>query len=451
MVGDLNLLTIVKGLGVLIITLLALALVSKVIGGVGTLALLAISAVLLSFGISCLLVATSISIFVNALVLLSTIGPIGAANLYAIFTMLISLIPLAVQKLGEGMIAFIGVIAQSGVAITMAVVTILTSIVNAIVMMAPVIINGLFVLIRLFVDTLVQNLPYLVQAGFQMLISFLQGIADNIGQIVTVVAEIIINFLDALSAKLPDIIEAGVDLLLSLLKGIAQAIRDKTGEFLAIMVDLVVAIAMAVGKLAKFLLNIGKIIIDGIVAGFTGNTDQVTEAANNLKQEMLGKDGIGGNSLKREFETAGMNASKGLSAGLDFFGGKTKEQAKDTGSGIKDGLKSGLSGIPSLLSGDMNLNPTITPVMDLTNVLKGSNKIDSLLGQNRGINLDVTNTKALGISSGFNSSEEGDAPAGDVVNNFNLTQNNYSPKALSRVEIYRQTKNQFSTLKGAMA
>ena len=33
-------------------------------------------------------------------------------------------------------------------------------------------------------------------------------------------------------------------------------------------------------------------------------------------------------------------------------------------------------------------------------------------------------------------------------NNYNLIQNNYSPKALSRIDIYRQTKNQFSALKG---
>ena len=30
---------------------------------------------------------------------------------------------------------------------------------------------------------------------------------------------------------------------------------------------------------------------------------------------------------------------------------------------------------------------------------------------------------------------------------YQFTQNNYSPKALSRAEIYRQTKNQFSVMK----
>ena len=36
-------------------------------------------------------------------------------------------------------------------------------------------------------------------------------------------------------------------------------------------------------------------------------------------------------------------------------------------------------------------------------------------------------------------------------NTYTFTQNNYSPKALSRLDIYRQTKNQFSALKGAVS
>lgn len=35
-----------------------------------------------------------------------------------------------------------------------------------------------------------------------------------------------------------------------------------------------------------------------------------------------------------------------------------------------------------------------------------------------------------------------------VVNNYNFVQNNTSPKALSRLEIYRQTRNQLNFVKG---
>lgn len=35
----------------------------------------------------------------------------------------------------------------------------------------------------------------------------------------------------------------------------------------------------------------------------------------------------------------------------------------------------------------------------------------------------------------------GNALSGSVVNNYNFNQTNNSPKALSRIEIYRQSKN----------
>jgi hypothetical protein len=42
--------------------------------------------------------------------------------------------------------------------------------------------------------------------------------------------------------------------------------------------------------------------------------------------------------------------------------------------------------------------------------------------------------------------QNGDSKSSNTGNSYNFTQNNYSPKALSRVEIYRQTKNQFSAI-----
>ena len=55
-------------------------------------------------------------------------------------------------------------------------------------------------------------------------------------------------------------------------------------------------------------------------------------------------------------------------------------------------------------------------------------------------------TEIKSIGEALKDAEVKSAPISNVVNNF--TQNNYSPKALSRAEIYRQTKNQFAMLKG---
>lgn len=46
---------------------------------------------------------------------------------------------------------------------------------------------------------------------------------------------------------------------------------------------------------------------------------------------------------------------------------------------------------------------------------------------------------------------EGILGGGDTINNYNFTQNNTSPKALSRLDIYRQTKNQLTLARGGLA
>lgn len=95
--------------------------------------------------------------------------------------------------------------------------------------------------------------------------------------------------------------------------------------------------------------------------------------------------------------------------------------------------------------------PTIRPVMDLSNIRKGATEMDSLISRKARYDIsgNVSSVRKASASlenqngDNFNSSSK--ASSGT---SYNFTQNNYSPKALSKSEIYRQTRNQFSTLKG---
>lgn len=82
---------------------------------------------------------------------------------------------------------------------------------------------------------------------------------------------------------------------------------------------------------------------------------------------------------------------------------------------------------------DSEWKPVITPVLDMSGVEPGLRNLNAIAGYRAP---QVTKTNA-GIDTGDNA----DSPV-----TFN--QYNYSPKALSRLEIYRQTKNQLSMMKG---
>ena len=115
-------------------------------------------------------------------------------------------------------------------------------------------------------------------------------------------------------------------------------------------------------------------------------------------------------------------------------------------------LKKSLSGINATIDSNVDMSPTITPVLDLSAVKRDAALIGSALSTDA-IRVDSAFRQAAIISSendgdGPNGSNGSEGNSGDTIN---YTQNNNSPKALSTAEIYRNTKNQMSKTKEELA
>ena len=102
------------------------------------------------------------------------------------------------------------------------------------------------------------------------------------------------------------------------------------------------------------------------------------------------------------------------------------------------------------LQSEINENaPLITPVLDLSQFEAGIAQMSSMMsGATTGMEIAAKvregfENKKKSVSEGTSKNASGISKS--IVNNF--TQNNYSPKALSRLDIYRQTKNQLATVK----
>ena len=105
-------------------------------------------------------------------------------------------------------------------------------------------------------------------------------------------------------------------------------------------------------------------------------------------------------------------------------------------------------------SGDFDLDPVIKPVVDLSDVQDRAKEIDSLMNQT--FDLSSVYDKVMDVSSSFNKNKKSKVESGEVTNKpgeggrYEFNQYNYSPKALTRSEIYRQTNNQFSAFRRAV-
>lgn len=106
--------------------------------------------------------------------------------------------------------------------------------------------------------------------------------------------------------------------------------------------------------------------------------------------------------------------------------------------------------IDDIIQSDDNFSPVIRPVLDFDELKSQAKSIDGIVGSRRSIDLSASRMRVNGILADRASLRRQNGSESDVgETNYNFTQNNYSPKALNRVEIYRQTENQFARLKGA--
>lgn len=111
-------------------------------------------------------------------------------------------------------------------------------------------------------------------------------------------------------------------------------------------------------------------------------------------------------------------------------------------------LQGTIAKISDVINGNMDMTPTIRPVLDLSDVEAGASNINSLFSQTKGINVSTIIGKVPKIGPDPVSETVQSPSAPSEGTNISFVQNNYSPKALSRLDIYRQTNRQISAMKG---
>ena len=195
----------------------------------------------------------------------------------------------------------------------------------------------------------------------------------------------------------------------------------------------------------------------GMKQGIESKSSDVSKAASQAAQNAVSsaKKALDVHSPSKVMTKVGGFFSLGLANGIiekiraiSLAGTKAADEAITPVKHVIDGISSMID------SGDFDIDPVITPVVDLTEVQDAAREIGSLM--NRTYDLSSVYNNVMDASSSFNRnkkfSNDVDTPAQTTGggNKYEFIQNNYSPKALSRSEIYRQTNNQFSAFRKAV-
>lgn len=212
--------------------------------------------------------------------------------------------------------------------------------------------------------------------------------------------------------------------------------------------------AAALGKKAAADLNkAGVDAAQGLVNGLQKKRDAIANQMKKIAKAMVRaiRRELGMKSPSREFMDIGKFATLGLAQGLKAYSGVVDRSAVEVANVALDAIKNTMAGITDTVANDLDANPVIAPVLDLTSLQKEAKRINDLLLAET-LTADVSFKQASSISADRETERVATAntPSETPQTLVQLEQNNYSPKALSHVEIYRQTKNQLALAKEAL-
>lgn len=445
-------------------------------------------------GLSVLGIMAGLAAFIAAIALLT----IGIAALAAVgtetLTGLIGLLPLFITTIGESIIALFELIATSGTAIVDMIVTIFTSILTSVqevtpqiietvagllqgilqmvidmtptimetarvlltgllqlvIDMTPLIVDAFITIVEGILKALVTLTPDVVAAGVAMVKALVEGIVGMVTYLVDAGMRLIMGILDGLNRNLPTVIDKGVEVIANLISGISRAslklVNAAAEALLQFLNGFAGAIRRYSGQFRAAGLNVATAIIDGITGGLASKVGAVVRAASNVAANIPKsiKKILGIHSPSRVMRDMMSFVGDGMVIGLNNQESAVGKATNRLGNQTVKAMREALSGA-ELDMPNSDFVPVIRPVVDLTDVTASGKAIGNLLGRNASIMAEAFNEAAsLSVTNDPDSSEMNET---SKVTNVSFVQNNTSPKALSEIDIYRNTNNQISMVK----
>lgn len=387
-----------------------------------------------------------------------------------------------IQLGNNGIDGFINAFTDASGRVTSAATSMLTTFINAANAQKGNLTSTFTTMMQAVLTTLTNYQTQFNTAGSTLMTKFISGIKSQDGNTKTAITNIISGCITAINNKQTQFNTAGANLMIKLIAGVKSKDYETRNAFVNILSSCLTAIANKYPEfqnagmqcMIKFIAGV-KEKAEEVKTAFTGNLnasvtairdyhDQFKQAGTYLVEGFA--DGISENTYRAEAKARAMARAAAEAAedeldehspsrvGYhigDFFGlgfvnaiGTYAVKAYNASAEMADSAKTGLGNaiakVKDMIDNGVDGQPTIRPILDLSDVEEKSHRLNTLFSRSQALTVSA----GIAAARGRNLQNEDTNP--NTGNSYNFTQNNYSPKALSRTEIYRQTKNQFSAM-----
>jgi hypothetical protein len=230
-----------------------------------------------------------------------------------------------------------------------------------------------------------------------------------------------------------------------LLKGGAAAIRGIN----YLDGQLTIAAGTLADNASKSLYGVGVNIAQGIVNGLKDKQEDLRKAGHIIADTIVStvKTALKIKSPSEVFAEIGAFTAAGMAKGLIESSKAVTDAVYMVSDDAMGAMKESMRKVSDLVVGQIDPNPTITPVLDLTNVKIGAKTLGSMFDDASLVPVATLNQARAISSGGVFQQQLQTTPVSSNKTEIKIEQNNTSPKALDEVEIYRRTKNLFSQLR----
>ena len=260
----------------------------------------------------------------------------------------------------------------------------------------PLIVTTILNLITSILTAIDENGPLIFEKVLSIITGLLEAIANNIQPIVEAGIEIVLGLIRGISEKMDDIAQAGFDLLISFIDGLSKAIDENFDDLMNSVLNLITTIIDSVvefltgGAVTDFCAS-GKAVIDGFIKGMGDMIDSVVQKAKDIAKAAVRtvKGWLGIESPSKVFRKIGVYTGEGLALGLEDSENSIANSAIGVGKTAKTAMEKAINGMSDVVNG-IDTQPTIRPILDLSDIESGATRIDKLSNSWNGYSIDGT-------------------------------------------------------------
>ena len=229
-------------------------------------------------------------------------------------------------------------------------------------------------------------------------------------KIVSTVQETIVSIQYAFNSRISYFLSAGKELASALNTGL----NSKTSTIVKTAQSIVSSAASNIRLKYSSFYSAGSYLVEGLAAGISASSFKAEATASAMAQAALNaaKEVLRINSPSKASREVGEYFGQGFINGISSYANKVYSSSSSMANSARAGLSDAISRIQNILNSDMDTQPTIRPVLDLSDITANASKITSLFDMNPSVGV-LANVGA--ISNSMNSGQNG-STNDDVIN-----------------------------------